>query len=248
MPDAESTAESVLARSEHRGPPTDLNEVCSLWPNLSLIEEDLDREGYLVPLGTGGADLLVRRRDPLPRKRFTIAHELGHWVLMANTDSDTDSATETSIGVHKRNTPEETWCNRFAGALLVPRADILEFLRPGRSNVAARIISGGRRFGVSDETLFRRAAEIAQVSTVEVVGTPNRVKTRRIFCAKEIDPQEAEKYAKVVFERGDGPRSRRTSVPETDYRADFILKSSSEQLVVAYVCLYKSATGAGVLA
>ena len=81
LPDPEHTCEQVLEAVGHSAPPTDLNAVCSLWPDLEVDEEDLDKEGYLIPLGIHGAEILVRRSDPTTRKKFTLAHELGHWTL-----------------------------------------------------------------------------------------------------------------------------------------------------------------------
>ena len=62
--DPEQICEQVLRASGHSTPPTDLDAICSLWPDLKIGEEDLDKEGYLIPLGVHGAEILLRKSDP----------------------------------------------------------------------------------------------------------------------------------------------------------------------------------------
>ena len=72
FPDPEHVCEQVLEAVGHSAPPTDLNAVCSLWPDLGVDEEDLDKEGYLIPLGALGAEILIKKSDPPARKKFYL--------------------------------------------------------------------------------------------------------------------------------------------------------------------------------
>ena len=71
--------------------------------------------------------ITVNQSDPLTRRRFTAAHELGHWVLHRDLIGDgvDDDRLYRSIGVGKyHNTAfgsrQETEANKFAANLLMP--------------------------------------------------------------------------------------------------------------------------------
>jgi len=201
LPDAEELCQQVLETVGHEGPPTDLEAVCSLWPNLSLVEEDLDKEGYLVPVGAHAAEILVRRQDPVSRKRFTVAHELGHWVLRNQQNGRLLRGTSSLEGLvltwnHKRQSPEETWCNRFAAALLVPRSDLHRHLCSGNiEQITIRATQGYSHFGVSQDAFLHRIAETTHLSLAEIVGGP-KYRVRRTFRSKYGENRKLE----VVFD------------------------------------------------
>ena len=187
LPDPEHTCEQVLEAVGHSAPPTDLNAVCSLWPDLEVDEEDLDKEGYLIPLGIHGAEILVRRSDPTTRKKFTLAHELGHWTL-ANLEAGqvsfgkTDGSSLSFRTHHKRQTPEEVWCNKFAACLLMPMRDMYSYFRsPGEGNLPGRILKGHSVFQVSHEAFLARVSDITPINVFEVVSTDANAKIRRRF-------------------------------------------------------------------
>ena len=190
LPDPEDICNRVLEAAGHSAPPTDLEAVCSLWSGLNILEEDLEKEGYLIPLGVHGAEILIRRRDPLTRKKFTLAHELGHWTL-ANLVADRVSFCTTSRSAlrfrsdHKRGTPEEAWCNQFAACLLMPSKDINSYLDgPTGVDVAGRIASGHSVFQVSAEAFLSRITEQTPISVFEVVHFEGNPKIRRRFVSK----------------------------------------------------------------
>ena len=187
LPDAENVCEQLLEAVGHTRPPTDLTAICSLWPDLEVDEEDLDKEGYLIPLGHLGAEILIRRRDPFTRKKFTLAHELGHWTL-ANL-----KAGEVSLGgangqsltiqtEHKTGSPVEAWCNKFAACLLMPVGDIRNYLNMvGEGNLPEKISEGHSVFQVSEEAFLSRVPEITPINIFEVVSSDASVKVRRSY-------------------------------------------------------------------
>lgn len=70
------------------------------------------------PLATSGLcvrgtrRVIVRRRDPLPRRRYTVAHELAHLLLACADDGR---------GLLLTRRQEESMCERFASRVLIPR-------------------------------------------------------------------------------------------------------------------------------
>jgi len=101
-----------------------------------LLEDASPLAGFLFANASGGY-ILVRADDPLPRRRFTAAHELGHYLLhflprlQAAQDRETylvqDDSGETvreedkPSGDNALSLPEmERQANRFAAELLMP--------------------------------------------------------------------------------------------------------------------------------
>lgn len=72
----------------------------------------------LVAKANGHTVIVVGENWPGDRQRFTLAHELGHLVLHGRLDAGLD---------------EERACNRFAGAFLVPREEVIRLLGVSRS-------------------------------------------------------------------------------------------------------------------
>ena len=186
-PDAEKICEQLLEAVGHTSPPTDLTAVCSLWPDLDVNEEDLDKEGYLIPLGNLGAEILIRRKDPFTRKKFTLAHELGHWAL-ANLEAGqvslggTNSRSLTVRTEHPRRNAEEAWCNKFAACLLMPAGDIRNYLDgAGEGNLPEKVSKGHSVFQVSEESFLTRVPEITPISIFEVVSSDGDFRVRRRY-------------------------------------------------------------------
>ena len=216
FPDAENVCEQVLEAVRHSGPPTDLNSICSLWPGLDVEEEDLDKEGYLISLGALGSEILIRKSDPPVRKKFTLAHELGHWAL-ANMKGDRISLGGTnglSLPLpteHKRHNPEEAWCNKFAACLLMPIKDIHQYLYgPGGGNLAERISQGHSVFQVSQEAFLSRVRETTPVSVFEVVSADSNAKVRRSF----LSVFQRDEDATLVLEKLLGGFHRTNDLPQ----------------------------------
>ena len=72
--------------------------------------------------------ITVAANDPLTRQRFTLAHELGHYMLhrkLIGAGLDDDRAYRSTEGGKYHNTfigpKQETDANRFAANMLMPR-------------------------------------------------------------------------------------------------------------------------------
>lgn len=123
-----------------------------------LLEDASPLAGFLFANARGGY-ILVNADDPLPRRRFTAAHELGHYLLhflprlQAARDVETylvqddsgETVREEDRPVHDKvlSLPEmERQANRFAAELLMPEAmcrTALE-LYMARSRVPSRFL------------------------------------------------------------------------------------------------------------
>ena len=172
LPSPEQISHRLLARVEINEPPVQLPRVLSIWKNLTVVEEDLDGSGYLLPLGRLGAEIIVNKNDPEERKRFTIAHELGHWVLGV--------ICEKKLGEFKQppTVPKvalEKWCDRFATNLLMPAPLVGRWL-PARDQpqLIDAIFRASRTFGVSEKAFFIRVWELLRIQVALLKSDPAR--------------------------------------------------------------------------
>ncbi len=106
-----------------------------------------------------GAAVLINHSHPVERRRFSLAHEWGHLVLPSAGNWQAD----------------EMACNRFAGALLMPRNDLAEevrFVLGGNISEVGdafnlELLNLKTRYGVSMAALMRRCYDIGLVSSLE---------------------------------------------------------------------------------
>lgn len=109
---------------------------------LAVEARELPVSGMLLP---AERRILVNAAEPEPRQRFTIAHELGHWVCQcvgAESPQPVYCRAE-EVGVDPEARALEREANIFAANLVMPEA-------------AVRAAGGENAFGVSEEALAWR--------------------------------------------------------------------------------------------
>jgi hypothetical protein len=153
------------------GPPVDVETIAEELCGLRVSAADLGvrvRADHGLPAGVTLSGLLLadeRRllydagegeRSP-GRRRFTIAHELGHWYLHAAGGAHTRYCRSDEVGITVTSTRErEREANRFAGALLMPEAPVRSEAARLRGNVGVL----ARRFGVSAPAMQVRLQQL----------------------------------------------------------------------------------------
>ncbi len=113
------------------------------------VRDDLMVSGMLLP---SERRIVVRSDEPEPRRRFTIAHELGHWIcqcLEGTAKPVYCRAEEIGFGPEARALEREA--NIFAANLVMPET-------------AVRAAAGANVFGVSEEALAWRLYNLGLVS------------------------------------------------------------------------------------
>ena len=129
--------------------PVNPGNLVDLWPDLRVSKRRLDNSGYLLDYGSG-ADILVRSGDPHARQRFTLAHEIGHWLL----NEAVPRVHEPGSARRPFEANVERWCDEFAAHLLMPVAafDLLE----DDEAMLRMVDSLPSVFGVSSTVCFRQ--------------------------------------------------------------------------------------------
>ena len=95
--------------------------------------------------------IYINNDMPSSRQSFTLFHELAH-ILMKKSGVDFRGDTT--------NTSEELACNRFAGEVLVPEADIKKNLSPNDALNNNAIASLANQYSVSQEVVLRQLRNI----------------------------------------------------------------------------------------
>jgi len=124
----------ALEKLGHKmGPPIPVEEIATGVLGLKLVEKPLleDLSGELVFVDKV---LVVNRRHTASRRRFTVAHEIGHWVLHVQITGDLVSCGKAS------NERMEIEANAFAASILMPKrlvyVSLLDALNAGRTDDA----------------------------------------------------------------------------------------------------------------
>lgn len=133
----------------------------------------------LILANPHGGSIFVRREDPLPRRRFTAAHELGHYYLhFAPTfgpGDDGGDRFEVDIEVQESLDAEvpamERQANRFAAELLMPEPTCREL-----HEHYARRYGGAGRFIIhhlAGDLLVSRTAIAWRLVTLGLIARPS---------------------------------------------------------------------------
>lgn len=201
LPDHEVASLHLIRQANLDSPPVDLAQIVSLWPGLTIVEEDLDGEGYLLELGSQGGEILVKRQDNPSRKRFTVAHEIGHWVLRSSSVAASPPANGRA-GI-------ERWCDSFGASLLMPREWLGHHLMSGGLGaLASRIDQGPSVFQVSAEAFRLRVSQTTDVSVFDMTRHGAQWRVNHAYLSPAIHDEIANHAVKGVtriIARGDEP-------------------------------------------
>lgn len=118
--------------------------------------------GMLEKMGSSYR-ITVNAGDPHTRKRFTLAHELGHYMLhrhLIDEGIDDDRAYRSTDKGKYHNTQigpsEETKANKFAANLLMPRDLINLEMDKLSGNKNDKIRAMAKKFEVSEQSMAIR--------------------------------------------------------------------------------------------
>lgn len=116
----EEFAQDILVKNDIYKIPVELIELANTL-NIEVYEVELENKISGAIRYSKEEDkytILLNKRDNINRKRFTLAHELGHYFL----DREVLMSDEINIDILYRSTDEkERDIDYFAGALLMPK-------------------------------------------------------------------------------------------------------------------------------
>ena len=162
---ARKQAEALVARNRIANPPVDVKKIAESL-GLRVILEDLgtDVSGLLVSK-RNAAYVCVHKADAPHRRRFTIAHEVGHFVLGHQLESGEHVHVDKGHFISHRGPraskgidPKEIEANQFAASLLMPASLLRKSVaRLGTQPVLDQHVAQlAKKFGVSEQAMTIR--------------------------------------------------------------------------------------------
>ncbi len=157
---AAKMAQKLVSEAKIKSPPVDLDIILA---NLKLNKMEHDfpkdisgiffRENELTVIG-------INKSMYENRKNFTVAHEIGHYVLGHHLDTyvDADAVADSRYDSTCRNPIQEQEANHFAGELLMPAEMLNEDFKRNKDTKAL-----ASKYEVSEQALWIRLMKLKLV-------------------------------------------------------------------------------------
>lgn len=153
----QSAIKAAFPSLEEMHPPIDMGELARQRRIVKVVLEEMDADGYIYSTTTGDYVVKLNAGHREERRRFTLAHEIGHtfFLELPQHTSSEYMAGEKNIQVFHSDTKEEYLCNRVASEILMPRSLFLDRLDK-LGLMAAAVPELAREFGTSLQATARR--------------------------------------------------------------------------------------------
>jgi Zn-dependent peptidase ImmA (M78 family) len=148
----EGEAERLLSRLGITEVPIPIEDVANLL-GLRISRAPSTEFSGLLLRKDGKALIGVNSSEAPVRQRFTIAHEIGHFVLHPQKDAFVDFRKNTGAG--EVRPPRERHADMFAAALLMPRKALLKDFRRLARDVDTDNLTKtlSKRYSVSEDAM-----------------------------------------------------------------------------------------------
>ncbi len=186
---AEKMAASLLEQHHAVRPPIDVEGIAkALGASIRLEQLEPNVSGLLVRSPDGRVVIGVNAQHHLNRRRFTIAHEIGHFVLHKTTPGvfiDEHMVHFRADASARQTDPKEVEANFFAAALLLPKellvADVRERQLDAMDEVALKALA--ERYAVSQQTLTLRLLNLGLLAGMQASSRVARLcgRVRRLL-------------------------------------------------------------------
>lgn len=137
---ARKAAQDILDECWDQRIPVDIDAICranGVKKYLRAMPDELS--GMIIKRrGQPRADAFIDRYEPEVRQRFTLAHELGHYIERTRIAEDDEFGfTEIRAGSRRKDDeyfPHEFFADEFAGSVLMPESKVQELEAEGKSD------------------------------------------------------------------------------------------------------------------
>lgn len=144
-------------------PPIDVdNAVRELGGKIDTLSLNAEEEAMIEKIGEDSFLIKIRQQTSTEaRRRFSVAHELGHLFIHMGYLIEPVKWTMTgpyfdSVRFRRGHSEEEYEANEFAGAFLMPAKEFREVAEKHRQGNAYSIVPIARQFDVSVEAASTR--------------------------------------------------------------------------------------------
>ena len=142
--------------------PLNIKKVAEKIFGMKICEEDLGKSvsGFLERIGENWC-IYVNKYESDLRKKFTIAHELGHFILHKDKIIAQGASTPDQIFFRNDdNNSVEQEANNFASELLMPKDEFIKVIKNG-CNTLEKL---SEYFGLSTSAVRYRAYKLGIIS------------------------------------------------------------------------------------
>lgn len=164
----EQYAQEIIS-SFNLTPPIDLNKICEIL-DIKVNYESLSSVEALLIVSPGKRNIIIDNCKNIykPRERFTIAHEIGHYMMpwhenLQQCDKIADFKSEDTT---------EREANDFASELLVPKSNLLEDIN-GKKVTLSLIKQLAEKYAVSLVVMARRILEYTDNKAIALIYYKN---------------------------------------------------------------------------
>lgn len=186
---AERLASAIWAQAPDMPIPIPIDDIARQLDitEIRYIETDGFQGGLIAWDDKSEGVILVNQAGSRQRKRFTIGHELGHFLNPWHKPRDDEGFRCTSSDMRiahpktgDRRMQMEAEANEFAAELLMPRSHFQKDLRARAGLDVEHIVSMARKYDTSKEATARRYVELQdEVCAVVVVHRGKVLRTYR---------------------------------------------------------------------
>ena len=117
--------------------------------------------GRITPKTDNSFTIYYKNSESDEEKRFTIAHELGHFFLHIHEPDGKIKKEYCDSPLYRRGfSTEETEANEFASALLMPKTVFLDYVLKNKKDGYINIDDVAKHFSVSRSAAFERGKSL----------------------------------------------------------------------------------------
>lgn len=145
----------------HSTPPIDPYALAKLRGVISIVETDIEPDGLMFELEAGHFAIQLNKNSPENRKRFTLAHELGHTFFyevrrsLPRAEELCDTESKLVLG----DPEEERLCNVAAREILMPQPQFSALIEQ-LGYCSRAVLSLAATFGTSVRSAAIRLVEL----------------------------------------------------------------------------------------
>ena len=222
-------AEQIIKELNIRNPSELRVRNIAMTRGMFVKEQVIDgAEGRLLRKGNRGIITINKNIPEEGRKRFAIAHEIGHFEL--HTKSQIVFCSDQDMLGWKNNNTQETEANTFAANLLMPEALFVPFLKKNKTPDMKSVVSLSRKFKTTITATALQYVRLSAEPCAVVISQNGVIKWYQKssdfnFHVKVGEAVHSESYAFEFFNDGKLPDTTET-VPAFAWIAGRLIEDS----------------------
>lgn len=178
----EALADCIVEHYTDIGIPIPLKQIAAAVGIVDIIGQSTDGfEGVLVTNDAkSSGSIAYRKGSSLERKRFTIAHELGHFLIP--THGESAQCAKADMGVIKTSDPnraKEAEANLFAASLLMPKKLFTRDMRRLGAPETEHVVKLASNYQASKEATALRYTNLCDHTCAVIFSHEGKL---RYFC------------------------------------------------------------------